>query len=395
MKNLSLKLLEKLDKEDKKFADEFFQPVSSGNLNPEDILGFKLPKSRIFVPDRRCPIPIISLYTLLPLYDSIIFPIIPAIDKEKIKSVKAFSMVHGLSPDDIAVLAQKGRVYPRLAGSFSEFDAKLIKPLLEPGIPRVSQAQTHLITRYRLCDLVQSDCKKCEKNFKQARKDFPDESRESCIHCVAILHALGYREKLPTQEGITLTICMAKQIVTARNLDAVFQTECLAGRKSLGIVSELPESQTLEYMLQGIGINYVPEVSLEDYLDILDSKTTKAVRKIVNDILQDPIARKYQQRLSAKIFEFNQQIEELSKSKSAKFYRAISDLVLYGGSKFVERQTGNYVKLPKASLKKSAEWLASKVLDLHSWMTGKDWTIAQLYKARCKLDECKEEKSLS
>lgn len=391
VKKMSVKMLEDLDKEDEEFWKEFHEPVAAGDLAPEEIFGFKLPETRVYLPELRCPLPLTSIYTLLPLYDSVIFPIKPYFEKEKkIKNAKIFRRIHGLSPDEIATLARKGRVFPRFETKLSEFDAKLIKPLLEPGIPRISPAQARLVAFYGFCTLVQNDCQKCELTAKQAEKDFPKLHGKSCIGCLAVLYSLGYRNQVLTIGSIIPKVCMASQAVISRNLNAVFQTRCPVGKKALGMMSNLPEEQTLEYMLYGLGINYVPEIPLEDYVDILDTKTTKAVRKIVSEMLQDPIARKYRQRLSAKIFEFNQQVEELSESKTAKFYKAVSDLVIYGGNKFVEKQTKNYVKLPKESLKKGAEWLASKVLDLHSWITRKDWTIAQLYRTQCKLEKCME-----
>lgn len=390
VKKMSAKILEDLDKEDEEFWKEFHEPVSTGELAPEEIFGFKLPQTRVYVPELRCPLSLTSIYTLLPLYDLVMFPIVPHFEKRKIRNAKVFRRIHGLSPEEIATLACRGRVFPRFVTKLSEFDAKLIKPLLEPGIPRISAAQTRLVAFYGFCTLVQNDCEKCGRAHKQAEKDFPKLPEESCIDCLTVLYCLGYRNKMLTIEKIIPEVCMASQTVISRNLNAVFQTRCPAGKKALSMMSSLPEEQTLEYIVYGLGINYMPEIPLEDYVDILDSRTTKAVRKIVSEMLQDPIVRKYRQRLSAKIFEFNRQIEELSESKTAKFYRAISDLVLYGGNKFVEKQTKNYVKLPKENLKKGAEWLASKVLDLHSWVTGRDWTIAQLYRTRCKLEKCME-----
>jgi hypothetical protein len=387
---MSTKVLEELDKEDEEFYKEFHEPVSAGELSPEKIFGFKLPETRVYVPELRCPLPLPSIYSLLPLYDSVIFPIDLRFESgKKIENAEMFRRVHGISPDEMAALARKGHVFPRFLTKFSNYDAKVIKPLLEPGIPRISAAQTKLVSFQGFCKLVQKDCQKCQRTHEQIEKDFPKLPHESCEDCLGLVYTLGYKNKL-TIEKIIPDVCMASQTVVSRNLNAVFQTNCPAGKKILGVISSLPEEKTLEYIVCGLGINYVTKIRLEDYVDILDTKTTKAMRKIVSEMLQDPIARKYSQRLNAKIFEFNQQIEELSESKTAKFYKAVSDLVVYGGSKFVEKQTKNYVKLPQEGVKKGAEWLASKVLDLHSWLTGKDWTIAQLYRTRCKLEKCME-----
>jgi len=84
------------------------------------------------------------------------------------------------------------------------------------------------------------------------------------------------------------------------------------------------------------------------------------------------------------------EIEEIGKSKAAKFYSAVSDVAVYGGSSFVERQTNSHVKIAKKDLHKASEWIASKLMDLHAMATGKDWTIAQLYRTRWKIEHCKE-----
>lgn len=256
-----------------------------------------------------------------------------------------FRRIHGISPDEMATLARKGRVFPRFLTKFSDYDAKVIKPLLEPGIPRISAAQTKLVSFQNFCKLVQKDCQRCQRTHELIKKDFPQLPYKSCEDCLGLLYTLGYKNKL-TIEKIVPDVCMASQTVVSRNLNAVFQTNCPAGKKVVGVISSLPEEKTLEYIVDGLGINYVPQIRLEDYVDILDSKTTKAMRKIVSEMLKDPIVRKYNQRLNAKIFEFNQQVEALSENKTAKFYKAVSDLVVYGGNKFVERQTKNYVKVP-------------------------------------------------
>jgi hypothetical protein len=70
-------------------------------------------------------------------------------------------------------------------------------------------------------------------------------------------------------------------------------------------------------------------------------------------------------------------------------FETVSDMALYGGSKFIESQTDRIIKVPKKGLVRLGEWLASKGIDLTAKTKGKDWSIAQLYKAQCQLKKFK------
>jgi hypothetical protein len=86
-------------------------------------------------------------------------------------------------------------------------------------------------------------------------------------------------------------------------------------------------------------------------------------------------AAKYSDPLNSKIFEFNREVRELALSRSAAFYEAVSEMAVYGGTKFVERQTKGIIKPKKKSLYKAEEWIASKLMDVHAKVTEKDWTL--------------------
>jgi len=384
-------LLEQLHKEDEEYFEEFHEPVSAKELSPEDILGFKLHESIVYVPGLHCPLPVASIYSLLPLYDSVIFPITSKYEGKKIENEEKFREIHVLSPDEITILARKGRIVPHFMQAFTDYDYNIVEPILEPGVPRISAAQSTLISYYGFCNIVQKDCDECKRQRDMVDSDYPELSSKDCSSCLAMLYNLGYREEISRLDSIIPQVCMAREIIISRNLNSVFQTHCPAGNKSLNMISGLPEESNFEFIVNGLGLNYVEQITLEDYVDVIDSKTTKAIRKIVSDLLKDPLTKKYQHRLSSKIYDFNQQVEELSERKTTNIYKAVSDMVTYGGSKFIERQTSNYVKLPQVGIKKGAEWIASKVVDIHSWLIGKDWTVAQIYRTKCKLDKCVEQ----
>lgn len=290
----------------------------------------------------------------------------------------------------MALAAQEGHVIPYFPANLSGYDAKLIEPLLEPGVPRINKQQMELIKRIGMCRFVEYDCKKCESLNKEVRKDFRNVEDASCYACLTLLYQYGYKAKKSAFEKVIPEACLSTRVIISRNLDAVFQTDCPVCKNSLSMMSGLPESQAIEYVCKGLKISYTSEIPLQSYLELLNGKATKAIRKTVYNILRDPYAEKYTHYLNAKIFEFNQQIQNLGQSRAAKFYKAISDLTIYGGSKFVEEQTRKYIKLPEKGIKNLAEWIASKALDLHARVTKKDWTIAQLYRLKCKLEKCRE-----
>jgi hypothetical protein len=148
-------------------------------------------------------------------------------------------------------------------------------------------------------------------------------------------------------------------------------------------------SEQLETIVKGLRISYSNDIDVGSYLDLLDGKTTKAIREIVKKITSDPYSIKFSERLNAKIYEVNKEIEEIGKSKASKFYQSVSDIAIYGGSKYLEGQSNGLIKPNKADAHKTSEWLASKLFDLHAKATRKDWTFAQVYKTRLKIEKCK------
>jgi hypothetical protein len=124
-------------------------------------------------------------------------------------------------------------------------------------------------------------------------------------------------------------------------------------------------------------------------LDIFDGKTSRALRKIVIDLLKEPLSGRHIGRLNARIFELNHAVRELAKGRAAAIFETVSDRALYGGEKFIESKMQQKVRVPHKGYIKLEEWLASKGVELQARLSGNDWTITQLYKARCMLASCK------
>lgn len=374
-------------------------------------IGFEVSGSKVMVPHNLCGSPMIYPYALLPMYDCVLYPVTSFSEtfyrtnkevigkKNKIRDEKAFQREHGLSPKEMAYLAEKGRIVPIFSGPYAEYDEKTVRPLLEPGIPRLSRG-VRLPLEQLVSTLVQAargeDFEKYRALAKRDLHEFfgiSDDAKRTidvCGDCLASLYAQGLHGITKECDIHNLEfVCLMSSMRFSQILGAVLQTECKWTKEIIANWSGLPTGSSCEAIVKGLKINYRQDIPLEYYLDALDNKTTAAVRSLTQRLLKDPLAGKYSERLNAKIFEFNKQVEELSGSKAVKLFSVVSDIVVYGGSRFIESQSQKTIRIPKKGLRRVAEWIASKGVDVHARLTGKDWAIAQLCKARCKIDKCK------
>lgn len=403
-------LLESRDKEESKFVIDRQEEIHRGQITLEHLLGFKIPKStaKAIMPYILCERSVISPYALLPIYDCVFFPIYRFVrwykngEIYRIVDEKSFRFIHrGVNPEEIALLAEKGRLIPYFVDGYEFHDPELIEPLMQPGIPRISYWRVMALRRYNLCSYVDGDCEKCRVTIEQANKDihlFPnpeglDMNREQCVECLKILYGIGMRNKLVTEDGEArynlYGLCHHTYPILSRHLSSILQSECYNFKQLLTDLSGLGLVSKLDQIVRGLKIRYTPDIGLDSYLDIIDSKTTKAIREIMRQILKDPATNINQDQLNGKIFDLNQEVEHLAKSKAGRVFEAVSDIAIYGGKKYLERLSNNYLKIPEKGLHALAEWITSKGLDAYVKLTGTDWAIAQLYKARCKLEKCK------
>lgn len=405
---------QKIDAENREFYDQYYDPVVTGKWSIEDILGFNLKEPIVFLPRVFCgrltpsiksycslmrEKPATSILTLLPLYDKLAYPISPIYGGARM-SDDTFEDANEISLPDFLKIVEQGRIIPYFVSEYQQYDISLMQHFLEPGIPRISFHHMGLIRKQNACKLTNGDCEKCKAIGKIAKKDLVDilekpalsEEDEGCASCLGIAYSIGIKKddilKTTTRRQ---TLCAIIDIVASRNMGAVFQTNCPIGREALGLFAGVPEvKNAIESIVDGLKVKYTPDLNFESYLELLDGKTTRAVREITKKILEDPFAAKYSERLNSKIFAFNREVEEVAKTRTAKFYHAISEIAVYGGNKFVERQAQGYFQARKKDLHRVSEWIASKLMDLHAKVTRKDWTIAQLYRTRCKIEQCKK-----
>lgn len=386
-------------KEDKKLHDELLSSYEGREVpNVDEILGFKLGQSRCFIPFLSCGRLPSRITTLIPLYETVIMPIHPIAQLhkkfEKVADSSTFKTVHGLTPTELATLAEEGRVLPYFCQEYTSYDERTIKPLLQSGLPRVSP-RTMLLIRSAAWHLIAEgkDSEHFEQLATEDIKSFAQGSASKlepkCATCLALCYMLGIREQHREKLFEKNQACLVSYAASANYLDAVLQANCTFAKEVMGNMGDLPEGIDIDYFLKGLRLAYSPDLSLEEYVEVFDSKTSKALRRILTNLLSDPLSSKYNERLSAKIYDLNRQVREIADSKIAKVYETVSDMALYGGKKFIESQSQKYVRVPKRGFIRMSDWLASKGIDLTAKVKRKDWSIAQLYRAQCKLKSCR------
>jgi hypothetical protein len=407
--------IRRIDEENDEFFKESIEDVLRGKMTVKDILGFDVKKPAVLIPSTSCghlapsvasycssinEKPATSIFTLLPMYDALVYPIQAKIGGNKV-SESNFHDAHDISVKDFLNIIDKGRIIPFFSTEYCNYDTGLMEHFLEPGRPRISRNHMTLIERINTCSIF-SDCKSCNQNVAVAKKDIIDVLKKpakgknkDCYRCLARAYGSGItKDQILQLSQPAPILCLFGDIVASRNLGGVFKSNCPLALEALGLFSCFSKTEkAVDTIVSGLRVKYTTELDLESYLSVLDGKTTRAVREVVKKILEDPYAAKYSEVLNSKIFEFNRELRELAASRSAAFYEAVSEIAVYGGTKFAERQTQGLLKSSGKNLRKVEEWVASKLMDVHARVTGKDWTIAQLYKARCKIEQCRKQQT--
>ena len=404
---------EKIDAENEEFYKENYDSVVKGKQAVKDIVGFDLKEPIVFIPRAECAHlapsiaslcdykgekPATSILTLLPIYNSLVYPISPSLGSTKM-SKETFEYANEISLMDFLKAVERGRIIPYFVSDYQHYDISLLQHFLETGLPRISARHMDLIRRRNTCVFVNGDCEKCEDIILSAEKDFANflkkdvlpEKKRGCIGCLARAYSVGIKkDSIFKSANPQQTLCAIIDILACRNVEAVFQTNCPRCIEALGLFTGITTMENaVETIVDGLKVKYTTDLHFESYLELLDEKTTRAIREITKKILEDPFATKYSERLNSKLFAFNREVEEVARTRTAKFYHAVSDIAVYGGNKFVERQTQGYLHARKKNLRGASEWLASKLMDVHAKIMGKDWNIAHLYRTRCKIEQCR------
>lgn len=397
-----------IDAENEEFYRQSIEKVEKGEYSIKEILGIDLKSPTVFIPRVNCRFiapsgnitknssELSAIFSLAPVYDTVICPIRTSFLETKV-SESNFKVANGISLEELITFIERGRVIPYFEGDLQYYDQNLIKHFLEPGLPRFSRLHIELVRKHNLCGFASGDCKKCASFTKSALKDIRKsegytKSLDDCAPCLSSLYLRGLEKRnIPKDPRYQSLLCALVDIITATNMGAVYKSSCITGKNALSAFSQMTQdTETIEAVVTGLKVKYSPELELESYLELLDGKTTRAIREIINRVMQDPFATKYSERLNAKIFEFNREIEEVGKSRVAKFYQAVSDIAVCAGSRYIESQAQSIVRINKNNKQVASEWIASKLVDAHARVTGKNWAFVQLYKVRCKIEKCKK-----
>jgi hypothetical protein len=383
--------LKRLDKEGSSFKKEMMPHVLKSDCTLKDIFGFKLAENKaradLFNPEE------VRLRAVLPLYDEILIVIPPEFRDKKI-----FKEHLQFDPEEIALLAEKGRVILTFNSKYQKYRPEVIEPLLQPGIPHVSCYQWGLFMyfglskpKYLLPPLL----------GKKELPEFPEISIQGI--CFPIVLAHGFDEPLAEvlqkiREGSlqgydpNCLFCFAMyahRFLTDAKLgavpirDAPFCTKLnsliteMAATKCIFSESFLGSPDNINDVAKGLKVSYSPEIALEDYVEIVDGKVTRAIRRNMNRILEDPLSIKYKQRLYSKIYELNKEVEEISKSKLTSIGVSTTDIMCYNLKKHI----------PYETIRKGIDWLSSVSLGMQAKLLKRDWAVLQLYRVRRRLEK--------
>jgi len=385
---ISKDFLKHLDDESDSFVKEMMPSVLNDECKIEDIFGFKLSEKKARADLMHSEV---SLRSVIPLYDEILVVIPPEISDKKL-----FEKRFHFTPEEFAFLAEKGRVIPILNESYQKYKPQIVEPLLQPGIRHISSDQSWLFTNfgcsnheYLLPPLVE----------KEEVPGFPGVKAGALCFKKILAHGFGeplakvlddINKGLLTEFGPQCIVCFsmyAHKFLDCSTLRTVpicrppfcqklnsFITE-IASRGCIFTEAFFGSDGNMNQIAQGLKVNYSPEVSLENYLEIIDGKTTRAIRKIMNHILEDPMAARYKQRLYSKIYELNKEVDEISQRRLTRMGISTTDIVSYYLKKLI----------PVETARKGIDWLANVSLSLQAKLLGKDWAVLQLYTTRKRL----------
>lgn len=411
------------------------------NLRFKDIVGFEPPKgTSVFLPYVKC----IPTTSLLPLYDTLVVGI------PKIEKVGRFGDLTGLAFNDVIALAQEGKLIPFI-------DVDCIVCLLEMSdvVQQLVDNDVHLflggpqsaLLALKTAEPVGVDYEsggelakklssvtedeeekekrsKVEAAFKQLRKGSSgkadSETYRSKPHtriCASIKPTAEYIRQLikMTKEGkpkeyvetLEDRLYMIPKFLLAKAFNSTFSTN--AGCRYIAKVEnfeapikaeslETVDPYMLEFIERKLHIAYSEGLSLAEYSDIFDSKTTNSMRRIFGQIISEASSKgRSLISLQNSIEEYNQQVEELiaRSTKRAKIVYATSDILRANAGAIkmlMEGVAEKYINAPQKAWdcfivperyrNRMSEWLSEKAVKLESKLAGVSPDVIHLYNTR-------------
>jgi hypothetical protein len=251
--------IKRIDEENENFYKEIASHAEHGSISVKDILGFNLEGAKVFIPRVACsdlnpskgicPATnevkgISNIFSLAPVYDTLIYPISPYGNRDP----DFFKKVNNVSLDDFLLFVEKKHIIPYFPVPYDSYDKNFILNFLQPGLPRISCVHLDLLSLINACRVVSNDCKKCTADYKSAKEDIVkigkrftgEEGPESCARCLQVLYSAGIKREQFLKTATTgFSICALKDILVSRNVDAVVRTNCNIAQDALGLFTGL------------------------------------------------------------------------------------------------------------------------------------------------------------
>lgn len=421
------------------YCGDFLGKNDVSNVSVKDILGFEPPRGAIaFLPSVKC----VPLPALFPVYDSLVVGI-PKVDKINLLEDKI-----GLRFEDVVTLAHKGKlilfvdvdchdcllkmgdviqqfvdndVQFLLGGSQSILLA--LKTAESLGIDFVNG--TRLLRNFSLLVEDETIKRDRERAYVEARKAgrapgvYPYEvvqATSSLMICSMIKPISEYVDQLidkaktanSEEEVFALadTLYMTPMFLLAKSFNSTLSTNIAckhihSTQEPQGVLDKSFDNfdpYELEFMEKKLKIAYSDQISISEYIDLFDSRTTDAIRTIVRRIISEAHTKGGSiLNLQNSIDLYNQQVKEiLSRStKRTKILYATSDIVrsnaaairlLFEGvaEKYLNapEKAWDCVAVPQKYRKGISKWLSEKAVRLESLLTGVSPDVIHLYHVR-------------
>lgn len=348
---------------------------------------FKYPKG---IKAYNCYPESISIKSLLPLYTTVlqrIYTFAPYYNNHILRGCDDFKRIYGFSPDEIAILSEKKKIIPIFSNYISQYPVEIVESIIESEVyltwpqldglylgklnelgiyaepfaddfiePFVCDSDiVHFFGTAMELDVCKSGIKRAShiKPVKELLEVFLIVLDKCLVKNIANMRpsiprssAVSTWAKFAKVSGTFITANNATTIVEASTLESILQQpNYYLSDIAIELLGRLPDITTLlrakdtelrpideicnlEYIVKKLGIAYSEGMNLNDYLEILNNRRTKSVRKIVNNIVSEYDKRKEEGiQLSRIIDEYNEKIIEICTSKRLKYVYSFSNLI--------------------------------------------------------------------
>lgn len=425
------------------YSSELLSKRDLRDVSTKDILGFEVPKAaNAYVPYIRC----VPITTLLPLYDRLIVGI-PKIEK--------ISHVHqrlGMNLEDIFALAHAKRLVILVdvdCVECLEEMSTVVQELVDNDVPVFFAHPQEQLLALKAAETVGVDYdegKRIGKEYTEVvevphlgNAPFDDLMRRKIQagEFAIFPYPLGICSKIkPTAEYLREVIALAKKgesheyvqalverlymvphLLSAKMLNSNLSTN-VGCRHLYGLEGEVGDSlpthepveyfdpAKLEFIERKLRIAYSDDISLKDYAQAFDSKTTGVMRGILHKMISHegnweiPFTK-----LQELVGEYNESVGQLAtrRTKKAKVLYATSDIlrsnaeaikILVAGvaEKYlgVPDKAWDCVGLPIQYRRSALNWLRDRTTGLESKLAGVSPDMIHLYHTRTCLDRLRQ-----